>query len=68
MDQIGYLEKLLEGYRERYKRGEKDLLARIQATAAQLDELKLMKAYEKPAPPVKEAPRLLRASRCCKGR
>jgi hypothetical protein len=46
MDQITYLEKLLEGYRERFKRGETNFADRIRVTAAKLDELKLKQHYE----------------------
>jgi hypothetical protein len=68
MEQIAYLENLLEGYKERFKRGEKDLLAKIQATAAQLDAVKLAKTYEtpKPAKPLTVLSGFPR--RCCRGR
>jgi hypothetical protein len=65
--QITYLENLLEGYKERYRRGEKDLYPRIQATSAQLDDLRLKEAYaEKPTKNLIQ--RLLPRRGCCGGR
>jgi len=69
VSQIPYLENLLAGYKERYSRGETDLLPRIQATAAQLDAIKLAKTYETPKPSNIVATVLSGfPRRCCRGR
>lgn len=46
-EQITHLEKLLEGYKERYKRGERTLEAKIRHTAAKIQELKIKDEKEK---------------------
>ena len=45
--QIDYLEKLLEGYRARFAKGDKSVEAKLRVTAAKLEELKLKFAYQK---------------------
>lgn len=44
-EKIAYLEKLLEGFRARYMKGEAELMARIRVTAQQLEKAKLEKFY-----------------------
>lgn len=68
-EQITYLEKLLEGYKERFKRGERELEAKIRATAAHLEELKLKKSYEEEKPKRFSITSVLDFRRgCCGGR
>jgi len=69
-DQIAYLEKLLEGYKARFKNGEQDLIGQIRVTAAKLDELKLKESYESKKPiPFRVTSTLARRPRgCCGGR
>lgn len=65
-DQVDYLEKLLEGYRARYNKGERNLADKIRVTAAKLDELRLKEHYDskKSKAPAKSYPPM-RPRRCC---
>jgi len=69
-EQITYLEKLLEGYRARFKGGEQTLIDRIRVTAAKLEELKLQKSYEdaKKVKPTLTSFTAAPRGGCCRGR